>query len=146
VADEPVSALDPPVQAQIINLLLDLRDSLELAYLFITHDLRLVEHLCDRVAVMYLGRIVEEGPAAEVYTDPAHPYTRALLQSVPSLEPGRQTPAALSGELPSAAAVPIGCRFHTRCPVARPDCSITDPGLEPCGPNRRVACHLVDSS
>jgi oligopeptide/dipeptide ABC transporter ATP-binding protein len=143
VADEPVSALDPPVQAQIVNLLLDLQQQMGLAYLFISHDLRLVQHLSDRVCVMYLGRIVEEAPAAELYREPLHPYTRALLEAAPSLVPGqRREPVAL-GEPASPAHPPSGCRFHPRCPVALPVCAEVAPSLLPAGPGRRVACHLV---
>jgi oligopeptide/dipeptide ABC transporter ATP-binding protein len=145
VADEPVSALDPPVQAQIINLLIELQEKLGLAYLFIAHDLRLVEHVCDRVAVMYLGRIVEQAPAGTLYENPLHPYTQALLASTPSLEPGHETPPALSGELPSQTHPPSGCAFHTRCPVARPDCSQKAPGLLQVGDGHKVACHLVEA-
>jgi oligopeptide transport system ATP-binding protein len=143
VADEPVSALDPSVQAQIVNLLGDLQDRLGLAMLVIAHDLRLVEHLSDRVAVMYLGRIVEEGPTRELFREPLHPYTRALLASTPSLRPGEPTPAALSGEPPSAASPPSGCRFHPRCPLADETCTRVDPQLLPVGEGRRVACHRV---
>jgi oligopeptide/dipeptide ABC transporter ATP-binding protein len=145
VADEPVSALDPPVQAQIVNLLMDLQESLGLSYLFIAHDLRLVERICDRVAVMYLGRIVEQAPADRLYADPRHPYTRALLASTPALRPGRPTPAALSGEPPSPTDPPAGCRFHTRCPVAIERCRRDDPRLLPEADEHRAACHLLDA-
>jgi oligopeptide/dipeptide ABC transporter ATP-binding protein len=142
VCDEPVSALDPPVQAQIVNLLVDLQERHGLAYLFIAHDLRLVRHLADRVAVMYLGRIVEEAPTAELYREPLHPYTRALLASTPSTRPGEPTAPALQGEPPSPTAPPPGCRFHTRCPVAVAECSRVDPPLVTIG-TRRAACHLL---
>jgi oligopeptide/dipeptide ABC transporter ATP-binding protein len=142
VADEPVSSLDPPVQAQIVNLLVELQEKMGLAYLFIAHDLRLVEHISDRVAVMYLGKIVEEAPARLLYAQPFHPYTKALLASTPSATPGRPTPAAVTGEAPSPAHPPSGCRFHTRCPVAEPVCARVEPGLLPIGADRRVACHL----
>ncbi len=142
VADEPVSALDPPVQAQIVNLLVELQERLGLAYLFIAHDLRLVEHVADRVAVMYLGKIVEEAPAAVLYREPLHPYTKALLASTPSMEPGRPTPPALSGEPPSPTHPPPGCRFHPRCPVAEEVCSRVEPALLSPEGGRRVACHL----
>jgi oligopeptide/dipeptide ABC transporter ATP-binding protein len=145
VADEPVSALDPPVQAQIINLLVDLRERLGLAYLFIAHDLRLVEHLCDRVAVMYLGRVVEEAPAAELYREPLHPYTRALLASTPATRPGRTTPPAVSGEPPSPTRPPAGCPFHPRCPEVMEQCSRTDPPLIEIASGRKVACLRVES-
>ncbi len=143
VADEPVSALDPPIQAQIVNLLVDLQERLGLAYLFIAHDLRLVEHISDRVAVMYLGKIVEEAPAAALYREPLHPYTKALLASTPTIEPGRHTPPALAGEPPSPTHPPAGCRFHPRCPVAVAVCSRLEPKLLPVGEDRKVACHLV---
>jgi peptide/nickel transport system ATP-binding protein/oligopeptide transport system ATP-binding protein len=143
VADEPVSALDPPVQAQIINLMVDLQEKMGLAYLFIAHDLRVVEHISDRVAVMYLGRIVEEAPSAMLYREPLHPYTRALLASTPSTRPGNPTPPALSGEAPSPTHPPPGCSFHPRCPVAEAVCSTADPRLLPVENRRRVACHLV---
>ncbi len=143
VADEPVSALDPPVQAQIINLMVELQEQLGLAYLFIAHDLHVVEHISDRVAVMYLGRIVEQAPAGELYREPLHPYTRALLASTPSGRPGLPTAPALSGEAPSPTRPPSGCRFHPRCPVAEPVCSELDPRLLQVGDRRSVACHLV---
>jgi oligopeptide/dipeptide ABC transporter ATP-binding protein len=143
VADEPVSALDPPVQAQIINLLIDLQERLGLAYLLIAHDLRLVEHVCDRVAVMYLGRIVEQAPAAELYREPRHPYTRALLASTPAARPGEPAPPALAGEMPSPVDPPSGCPFHPRCPVAEPDCSRLAPRLLEIDGRHRVACHLA---
>jgi len=144
VADEPVTALDPPVQAQIVNLMLDLKEKLGLAYLFIAHDLRLVEQICDRVAVMYLGRIVEEAPAETLYGSPRHPYTRALLASTPSTRPGRPTPPALHGEPASSSSPPPGCPFHPRCPVAEPDCSRIEPRLMAVGQAHKVACHLAD--
>jgi oligopeptide/dipeptide ABC transporter ATP-binding protein len=143
VADEPVSALDPPVQAQIINLLLDLQRKLGLSYLLIAHDLRLVEHVCDRVAVMYLGRIVEQASAERLYESPRHPYTRALLASTPSLEPGTPTEPAVSGEAPSPTRPPSGCPFHPRCSIAEADCARNEPDLEEVEAGHRVACHLV---
>jgi oligopeptide/dipeptide ABC transporter ATP-binding protein len=144
VADEPVSALDPPVQAQIVNLLLELQERLGLAYLFIAHDLRLVRHVCDRVAVMYLGRIVEEAPSVDLFAHPLHPYTQALLASTPDTCPQEPTPPAIAGEAPSATDVPPGCRFHTRCPRAEPRCSEAEPPLLASGPGHKVACHLVN--
>jgi oligopeptide/dipeptide ABC transporter ATP-binding protein len=144
VADEPVSALDPPVQAQIINLLMELQERLGLAYLLIAHDLRLVQHVCDRVAVMYLGRIVEEAPADLLFRAPLHPYTRALLASTPSPRPGAPKPPAIAGEPASPAAPPSGCPFHPRCPLAVADCSRVEPRLMPAASGHRVACHLVD--
>lgn len=143
VADEPVSALDPPVQAQIVNLLVELQERHGIAYLLIAHDLRLVEHAADRVAVLYLGKIVEEAPAAELFREPLHPYTELLLASTPSLTPGRRPEPPVSGELPSPSSIPPGCPFHPRCPRAIADCSRIEPRLLPAGPGRRAACHLV---
>ena len=143
VADEHVCALVPPVQAQIVNLLTELQERMGLAYLFISHDLRLVQHVADRVAVMYLGRIVEEAPAADLYREPLHPYTRALRAATPSLTPGRPRPEASPGEPPAPTRPPSGCRFHPRCPVALPACATEPPALLAASPDRSVACHLI---
>jgi oligopeptide/dipeptide ABC transporter ATP-binding protein len=143
VADEPVSSLDPSVQAQIVNLLADLQERHGLAYLLIAHDLRLVRHVAHRVAVMYLGRIVEEGPTADVYDRPLHPYTRALLESTPRRDPSAPHAKVLAGEPPSPTAPPPGCPFHPRCPIAEAVCRTENPPLVPLGPGRRVACHLA---
>ena len=143
VADEPVSALDPSIQAQIVNLLVDLQERHGLAYLFIAHDLRIVRFVAGRVAVMYLGRIVEEGPTDEVYSRPLHPYTRALLDAVPRRRPSDPTARVLAGEPPSPVDPPSGCRFRTRCPLAEAVCAARDPALTPVGSARRVACHVA---
>jgi oligopeptide/dipeptide ABC transporter ATP-binding protein len=141
VADEPVSALDVSIQAQVVNLLADLRSELGLALMFISHDLHVVRHLCDRLVVMYLGRVVEEGPAREVFADPGHPYTVALLGAAPSMrgKEALQRPI-LKGDLPSPANPPSGCAFRTRCPLASQECAQAVPALTPYGSQRRVAC------
>ena len=141
VADEPVSALDVSVQAQILALLADLRSRLGLALLFISHDLPVVRSLCDRVAVLYLGRVMEEGPAAAIFRRPLHPYTQALLSAAPSLDPAaRRTRILLQGEPPSPSSPPSGCVFRTRCPIAIPACAEAVPPLHQHEPGHRAAC------
>ena len=145
IADEPVSALDVSIQAQIINLLKDLQDALDLTYLFIAHDLGVVEYISDRVAVMYLGRIVELAPAAALYAEPKHPYTQALLSAMPSLEPGvKRNRILLPGDVPSPAAAPPGCAFHTRCPHAMNVCREQMPPFREIEPGHRTACWLYE--
>jgi peptide/nickel transport system ATP-binding protein len=143
VADEAVSALDVSIQAQILNLLHDLKQRLGLTLLFISHDLRVVEHLSDRVAIMYLGRIVEVGSREEVYGDPRHPYTRALLAAVPVPDPTRRGERApLEDDVPSPLSPPPGCAFHPRCPYLQDVCRRVTPPLEAGGSGRAVACHV----
>jgi oligopeptide/dipeptide ABC transporter ATP-binding protein len=145
VLDEPVSSLDVSIQADVINLLGDLQRELGLAYLFIAHDLAVVRHVSERIAVMYLGRIVEEGPADEVYERPKHPYTAALLSAIPEPHPTRrrdQRRIILTGDIPSPAAPPSGCRFHTRCPYAMEVCRTVDPPAFTTPDGSVAACHL----
>ena len=143
VADEPVSALDVSVQAQVLNLFERLRDELGLAYVFITHDLAVVKRLADRIAVMYLGRIVEEGPAQQIITDPKHPYTRALLDAAPDLGARRDVAApSLTGDMPNPIEPPSGCVFHPRCPAAMDVCGLQVPVVTVPEPGRSVVCHL----
>jgi oligopeptide transport system ATP-binding protein len=143
VADEPVSALDVSVQAQIINLLEDLREELKLSFLFIAHDLNIVRHFSDRVAVMYLGRIVEIAPAEEIYKNPSHPYTEALLADIPVADPSvKKKHILLKGDIPSPTQIPAGCRFHTRCIYRFEPCDKAVPKTTDLGNNHFVDCHL----
>ncbi|HUF87671.1 MAG TPA: dipeptide ABC transporter ATP-binding protein [Thermohalobaculum sp.] len=143
IADEPVSALDVSVQAQVINLLEDLKDEFGLTLIIIAHDLAVIRHMSDRMAVMYLGQIVELAPTDALYAEPLHPYTQALMTAIPVPAPhARRITEPLAGDVPSPAAPPPGCRFHTRCPHAQDLCSERMPPLEPAGDARRVACHF----
>ena len=144
ICDEPVSSLDVSVQAQIINLLETLRKGHGLTMLFISHDLAVVKHVCDRVAVMYLGKLCEEAPSEKLYNAHHHPYTRALLSAIPMLDPGR-SPGKVkitAGEMPSPVDPPSGCRFRTRCPRAESQCAQIEPRLHEIEPGHKVACHF----
>lgn len=141
IADEPVSALDVSVQAQVLNLIQDLQADLDLTMLFIAHDLGVVEHLCDRILVMYLGRIMESGTKRQIYENPRHPYTQALLSSVPQLKPRQTERILLQGDIPSPISPPSGCVFRTRCPMATADCAKTVPALRQIdAPQHQAAC------
>jgi peptide/nickel transport system ATP-binding protein len=145
VCDEAVAALDVSIQAQVLNLFMQLRADLDLTYLFISHDLGVVRHLADRVVIMYLGRVVEEGPSAEIFSKTNHPYTQALLAEMPALRLERKTYHPVSGEMPSPLHPPQGCHFHPRCPHATKTCTQTAPVLREIAPGHKSACHLNDS-
>ena len=146
VADEPVSALDISIQAQIINLMQKLKNELGLTYLFISHDLSVIRYVCDRVAVMYLGEIVEIAPTQELYSNPKHPYTQALLNSVPVPDPNKDLSSRiiLKGDLPSPVTMPSGCKFHTRCPYVMDICSKVDPEYTKISEDHTAKCHLLN--
>lgn len=146
VCDESIAALDVSIQAQIINLFVDLKDSFDLTYLFISHDIGVIEHISDRVIVMYLGRIVETAPIETFVKQPNHPYTQALLAGVPRLEVGKRQYEPISGEIPSPLSPPTGCHFHPRCKFATPRCKAEKPALREIAPGHFSACHLNDEA
>ena len=146
VCDEAIAALDVSIQAQVINLFMDLREDLDLTYLFISHDLSVVKHISDRIVIMYLGRIVEISPTDELYADPNHPYTQALLNEVPQLEHRGRDYKPVEGEIPSPLDPPSGCHFHPRCPHATDRCAVERPELREIAPTRWSACHLNDEA
>lgn len=143
ICDEPVSALDVSVQAQILNVLADMKERYGLSLIFVSHDLSVVRNVSDRLVVMYLGRGCEMGAATQIYSRPAHPYTQALLEVVPTIGRRRERSVRLTGELPSMLDPPTGCRFHTRCPIAEDRCRTETPMMRPVGPDHFVACHLA---
>ncbi|MFY0611090.1 MAG: ABC transporter ATP-binding protein [Hyphomicrobiaceae bacterium] len=146
VCDEAVAALDVSIQAQVINLFMDLREQFDLTYLFISHDLSVVQHISDRIVIMYLGRIVESGPTEEFFASPNHPYARALLEEIPRLDQRKRTFHPIKGEIPSPIDPPSGCHFHPRCPHAMERCRAEAPALREIAPGRLSACHLNDQS
>lgn len=145
VADEPVSALDVSIQAQVLNLLLDLREGMGISFLFISHDMAVVKYFCDRVAVMYLGKIVEFADSERLYESPRHPYTEALLAAIPNMDPNTKSRSLIKGDIPSAANPPPGCAFQTRCPIKEKRCEESVPELKEIETGRFVACFLRES-
>ncbi|WP_282028541.1 ABC transporter ATP-binding protein [Paracoccus marcusii] len=146
VCDESVAALDVSIQAQVLNLFVQLRQDFDLTYLFVSHDLGVVEHISDRIAVMYLGRLVELGEAQDLIARPNHPYTQALVSEIPTFETGKKTYHAIKGEIPSPLNPPPGCHFHPRCPHAHDRCRLEVPALREVAPGRLSACHLNDQA
>ena len=147
VADEPVSMLDVSIRAEILNMMVDLVQKRGVSFIYITHDLALARHICDRIGVMYLGKLMEIGPAEKVIQNPLHPYTQALLQAVPVPDPSvKRAQAVISGEIPSPISPPPGCKFNTRCPYAMTKCTVDEPALLEAEPGHWVACHLVGPS
>jgi peptide/nickel transport system ATP-binding protein len=144
VCDESTAALDVSIQAQILNLFVDLKRDLDLTYIFVSHDLGMIENFCDRIAVMYLGRIVELAETEALFSNPHHPYTRALLKEIPTLEPKKRVFTAIEGEMPSPLHPPSGCHFHPRCNMARDICSMDRPMLHETAPMRFAACHFAE--
>lgn len=144
VCDEAIAALDVSIQAQVLNLFMDLREEFDLTYLFISHDLGVVEHIADRIMIMYLGRVVEAAPTEEIFSDPHHPYTRALLAEVPRLDQRNRAFTPITGEIPSPLDPPTGCHFHPRCPDVMPVCRTTASALRPRRDAGEVSCHLYD--
>ena len=147
IADEPTAGLDVSVQAEILNLMTGLKRDLGLSFLIITHNLAMVRHVSDRIAILYLGRLVESGPTRQVFAQPLHPYTKSLIASVPQADPRkRRADLAIKGEIPSVLARPTGCEFHTRCPLAKPRCAAEEPEPRLLAPARTVRCHFADVS
>jgi len=145
VADEPIAMADVSVRAILLDLMMKMKEEFDLTYLFITHDLATAKYVCNRIAIMYLGKLCEVGPLTEVYEHTAHPYTRALLEAVPVPDPRhRRSEPMPAGEIPNAINPPSGCRFHPRCPIARPNCSVDEPVLREIRPGHRVACHYAE--
>ena len=143
--DEAVSALDVSVRAQILNLLEELQDELKLTYMFVSHDLSVIEHICDRIVIMYLGKIVEIGTKDDIFKNPKHPYTQALLSAIPMVGKKERDRIILQGDIPSPVNPPAGCRFHTRCPYATERCATEVPGVHCLGGDHKVACHLLEN-